>query len=100
MTREVRDRTSRYLSFLCFLRGISSVGGAVEPEAATPSSPSSEALPVARSPLTLLNQGPETAHVYRDLIAAYAGIPMGDGALAAELTALKRLTVALARRGF
>ena len=46
-----------------------------------------------------MNQGPETAQVYRTLLASYVGVPSCDAELVTELTGLKRLSVALARRG-
>lgn len=75
--REVRDRSSRYLSFSYFL----------------------SLLPVTHSPLCLLNQGPDTSQAYRNLFARYAGVPSDVEQLASELSALKRLSVALARWG-
>lgn len=77
-----------------FLRGISSFGAATATESAGRSSPLQ-----VRVPLSLLNQGPETAQVYPDLLAAYVGVPSSDEELATELSGLKRLSVALARRG-
>ena len=75
--REVRERASRYLSF-SFLLSFQ---------------------PLVRSPLGLLNQGPDTAHAYRGLLASYVGAPSDDEQRAAELSVLKRLCVALARSG-
>ena len=95
--REVRDRTSRYLSFLGFVRGILPAGASTATATATESS-TSEAPPV-RAPVTLLNQDPDMAQLYQALLAALVEIPSGDGELATELSCLKRLTVALARRG-
>lgn len=94
--REVRNHTTRYLSFVCFMNGISSAGAATP---VPPSSSSSSPAPTARAPLTLLNQGTETAEVYRTLLASYLGVPSVDRELVTELSCLKRLSVALARRG-
>ena len=77
LCREVRDRASRYLSFSFFL----------------------SLQPSLHSPLGLLNQGPDTAQAYRSLLANYAGVPSDDKQLGEELIGLKRLSVALARRG-
>ena len=78
LCREVRDRASRYLSFSFFL----------------------SLQPSLHSPLGLLNQGPDTAQAYRSLLANYAGVPVDDEQLTVELSGLKRLCVALARRGY
>lgn len=75
--REVRDRSSRYLSFTYFV----------------------SLQPLGRSPLGLLNQGPDTSQGYRSLLASYAGVPSDLEQLASERSGLKRLSVALARRG-
>lgn len=95
--REVRDRTSRYLLFLCYLRGITSTGTVAATESSAYASPS-EALPV-RAPLTILKQVPDMVQVYRAHPAAYVEIPSGDWELATELSGLKRQSVAQARRG-
>ena len=71
--QEVRNRSLRYLSFRCFMSGISSAGAAAPPPS---SSSSSSPVPTAQAPLlTLLNQGPETAEAYRTLLARYVGVP-------------------------
>ena len=96
---EVRQRTSRYLSFLYFLRWIGSAGAVAVTATESGLSPPPEEPPWVRAPLTLLNQGSDMVQVYQALLAAYLGFPSVDEELATELSGLKRLTVAVARRG-
>lgn len=92
-SREVRERSSRYLSFSFFLRAIDSSGASDAP-------PPSSLPPPAPSPLGLLNQGPDTAQAFRSLIASFAGVPSDEEQLASELPSLKQICVGLARRGY
>ena len=77
----VRWRSTRYMPFVCLLQAIESAQGG------------------ENAPVGLLNQGPDTAQAYQSLLAGYAGLPLCDKEHTLELLGLKRLSVALARRG-